>query len=151
MTIDVPNPYAAPLNTAPMLTPAEEKQWAILTHVLGIFFAAVPAIIIYVIYKDRGPFIKAHAATELNMQASVLLWTFVAFALSFGSVFLSFGAASSTTTSPSVTLFFVGYFGILAIRLISVVFGIMASVAANKGRYYRYPFVFRFVRDNIPA
>jgi uncharacterized protein len=145
---DLPNnPYANPIGTAAQLSPAEEKQWAILTHVLGIFFGFISAIVIYVLFKDRGPFIRAHAITEWNLQLTMLILQFLGFALSFSSFFSSFGAQySGSAAPPSLGLFFVGYFLLIGLRVLSTIFGIIASVAANRGNYYRYPIAFRFAK-----
>jgi uncharacterized Tic20 family protein len=142
------NPYANPASHAGPLSPSEEKQWAILDHVVSIFFPFVASLIFYVIYKDRGPFIRAHVVTEWNLQLTQLIFTVIGFVLSFGSVFLSFipMSAGSTGPGPGFGFFFVGYFLILGIRLAATIFGIIAAVAANKGRFYKYSLAIPFVK-----
>ena len=44
---------AAPQPAAP-LTEAEDKQWASFAH-FGNIILLVPALIIYLVFKDRGP------------------------------------------------------------------------------------------------
>jgi len=140
------NPYADPISTAAPLSPAEEKQWALLTHILGIFVGVPTAVIFYVLYRDRGPFVRTHTATELNFQITVLIFSAVGFVISFSSVFLSIGASSNGAGGPSgVGFFFVGYFLFLALRVVAVVLGILASMAAHRGKLYKYP-AFQFVK-----
>ena len=43
--------------------------------------------------------------------------------------------------------FFIGYGLVWVITIIRVIFGIVASVAANRGRFYRYPLAIRFVKE----
>ena len=141
------NPYANPVSTAPALSPAEEKQWSILTHVLSIFFGAISAAVFYFLYRDRGPFVKAHTATEWNFQLTLLIVSGVAFFISFVGILGSFGTSSSTSgPPPTLALFFVGYVMMFAVRIVGLIFGIVASAAAAKGRYYRYSLAIPFVK-----
>jgi uncharacterized Tic20 family protein len=116
------NPYATP--PQPM-SPADEKTWSILVHLGGLFFAWLAPLIGYVALKDRGPFVRAHVVTALNFQLTLLIAHVVGFVTS---------------------LFFVGFLVILAAAVLSLVFSIIAAVAASNGQYYRYPLTIDFVR-----
>src|SRR4051812_39417884 len=109
-----PPTYAAP---AP-LSPADEKLWATLVHIGGILFHLWPALIGYLVLKDRGPFVREHTRAALNFQLTLLI-AYVAGAI--------------------LTLIFVGFFIVLAAAILDVVFSILAAVAANNGQYYTYP------------
>jgi uncharacterized protein len=143
------SPYAQPVPTAPPLSPAEEKQWAMLTHLISLFAGILPAIIFWVIYRDRGPFVRAHTTTEFNLQLTVAAVSVLGFVLCFVPFFTTI-ATTSTPQSPGMPpafgLFFVGYFLILGVKLVAFVMGIVASVAASKGKHYRYKGVIQFVR-----
>lgn len=133
-----PVPGAQPAGPAAM-NPNDEKTWAILTHlspllgfVTGILFVA--PVILYFVLKDRGPFIRHHVTESLNAIISLALYS-VAFSIAatlFTVVTLGFGA------------FAFGLLGVLAVA--AAVFWIIAAVETNKGRWYRYPLVIRFVR-----
>jgi uncharacterized Tic20 family protein len=114
------NPYAAP---AP-LSPSDEKLWATLIHIGGIIFSFLPALIGYVVLKDRGPFIRAHTATALNFQLTLLI------AYVVGGV---------------LVIVFVGFLILAAASVLAIVFSIMAALAANRGEYYTYPLSIKFV------
>jgi uncharacterized Tic20 family protein len=114
------NPYAAP---AP-LSPSDEKLWATLIHIGGIIFSFLPALIGYVVLKDRGPFIRAHTATALNFQLTLLI------AYVVGGVLI---------------IVFVGFLILAAASVLAIVFSIMAALAANRGEYYTYPLTIKFV------
>lgn len=118
---DSTNPY----QEAQPLSPSDEKLWATLIHIGGILFGFLPALIGYVVLKDRGPFIRAHSATALNFQFTLII-AYVA-----GTI---------------LSLVLVGLFVLLAAWVLSVVFSIMAAMAANEGKIYTYPLVITFVR-----
>ncbi|WP_241977423.1 MULTISPECIES: DUF4870 domain-containing protein [Cryobacterium] len=124
MTNSTPPPPPNPNQAPTPMNPADEKLWATLVHVGGILFYFVPALIGYIVLKDRGPFIRAHTATALNFQLTLLI------AYAVGGV---------------LTIILVGYLVLLAASVLMVVFGIMAALAANRGEYYTYPLSIKFV------
>ncbi|KFF60676.1 hypothetical protein JF66_02885 [Cryobacterium sp. MLB-32] len=121
------NPYQS---TGAPLSPADEKLWATLIHVGGIFFCwvpllnCVPALIGYLLLRDRGPFIRAHTATALNFQITM---------------------AIGLTISAALLAIAIGALTAFAIWIIIVVFSIIAALAANRGEGYTYPLSLRFV------
>ncbi|WP_127793295.1 DUF4870 domain-containing protein [Agromyces sp. LHK192] len=114
------NPYQ---QSAP-LQPSEEKLWATLIHIGGAIFNFLPALIGYLVLKDKGPFIREHTATALNFQLTVL----IAYVVSFILMFLIIG--------------FVLYFVVWAVN---IVFCILAAIKANQGLPYTYPMAIKFV------
>lgn len=106
------------------MNPADERLWATLVHVGGIFFSFVPALIGYLVLKDRGPFVRAHTATALNFQLTLLIASFVGWAL---------------------TIVVIGFVILAAVWVVNIVFSIIAAIAANKGEWYTYPMSIRFV------
>jgi uncharacterized protein len=158
-------PYGAPPPPAydysaapPPIQPSEEKSYAVLTHVLSIFFGWIPALIMFLIYRQRGPFIRAHVVTEWNFQLSVLIADAVGLVILLIGYFITIGsvvAISSQGGEPTglpagaVVGFIIlglGYLVLVAVRIIAIVFGIIASVRANRGQFYQYPLAFRFVK-----
>lgn len=117
-----PANYAAP---EPPLSPADEKTWAILTHVGGILFHWLVPLIAYLVLKDRGPFVRWHTRQALNFQLTLLIAYIVGVVL---------------------TLLFVGLIVLLAAFVLNIVFGILAAMAANRGEFYRYPLAIEFVK-----
>ena len=107
------------------LSPSDEKLWATLVHVGGIFFGFLPALIGYLVLKDRGPFIREHTATALNFQITALDRR---------------GRRDPAVVRPHRVL--------RADRRRAcsiVVFSIIAAVAANAGQRYTYPLAIPFV------
>ena len=112
-----PAPGGAPLN------PAEEKQYSMFAHLGGIL-GFIPALIIYLIFKDRGPFIKDQSTEALNFQLTALI----------GYVVLSILAAFIIIPLN------------LILWLVVIVFSIIGGMAANRGEAYRYPFSLRLIK-----
>jgi uncharacterized protein len=138
------NPYAVGGTDQPPLSPSDERTWAILTHVLALFAGFISALVIYILFKDRGRFVRAHAVTEWNFQLTLLVVDAVGFVLAF-STFATIGP-DTQGPPPGLALFFVGYALILVSNILRLIFGIIASVAAGKGQFYRYPIAIRFVK-----
>ena len=102
------------------VSPSDARMWSLFAHLGGILFSFVPSLVIYLIYKDRDPFIRRHSAQALNFQIIVAIGYFLSGLLIFVVIgFLTYPA------------FFV----------LSVVFSIIAAMAANKGEEYTYPMV----------
>ncbi|MGV3733216.1 MAG: DUF4870 domain-containing protein [Microcella sp.] len=116
------NPYAS----APQpMSPGDEKLWATLVHVGGIFFGFIPALLGYLLLKDRGPFVRGHTATALNFQLTMLI---------------------ASVIGGITTLLFIGFFIIIAVSVLVIVFSIIAALAANRGEAYTYPLSITFLR-----
>ena len=123
------NPYAG---TAPQpMGPQDEKLWSTLIHLSPLLasFIGLPflgPLIGYLVLRDRGPFIRWHTAQALNFQLTVLIAYLVSGVL--------------------VLVFFIGLLLLAAVWIASIVFMIMAAIAANRGEYYQYPWTITFVR-----
>lgn len=115
------NPYTTPVQP---MRPEDEKLWATLIHVGGIFFGFIPALVGYLVLKDRGPFVRGHSATALNFQLTML----IASAIGYITI-----------------LIFIGVLVVLAVAVVVIVFSIMAALAANRGEAYFYPLTIKFV------
>ena len=114
-------PYAA-AGPAP-LSPTDERNWSIAAHLSPFLasFVGLPflgPLVIYLIFRDRGPFIRHHAAQALNFQIIVAIGILISVPLMF--VLVGFITA-----------------GIIAVA--AIVFQIVAAVEANNGKWYRYP------------
>ncbi len=117
-----PQPYGAP---PPSMSPADEKLWATLVHLGGLFFGFLAPLIGYLVLKDRGPFVRAHTATALNFQLTLLI------AYVVGSI---------------LSIVIIGIFVLLAAYVLNIVFCIIAAVKANRGDWYTYPLTIPFLR-----
>ncbi|TCJ28340.1 DUF4870 domain-containing protein [Nocardioides jejuensis] len=129
------NPYAPQSGTAAPLTPQEERTWAVATHAVTGFATAVSAgtlgfiaaLVVFVLFKDRGPFVRHHVANALNIQLTALVWV-VAIAI-FG--ILTIG---------------VGWFLFAVIPVVVVVLHVLGALNAWNGSWANPPLTARFVR-----
>jgi uncharacterized Tic20 family protein len=114
------------------MTPEQERTWATLAHVipLAAFILSagtlgfVASLVIYLVYKDRGPFVRAAAANSLNLQITVGIALLV---------------------SIPLMLLIVGFFTFAAASLFLIVIHIIAATKANAGEWYQPPLTARFV------
>ncbi|MFS0865768.1 DUF4870 domain-containing protein [Microbacterium sp. 179-B 1A2 NHS] len=118
-----PPPYGTYAPVPPM-SPADEKLWATLSHVSGIFFSLVGPLVIYLVVKDRGPFVRAHAASALNLQLTLLIGYLVCIPLAF---------------------VFIGLLLLPAVAIFGLIVAILGAVKANSGQWYHPPLTIRFV------
>jgi uncharacterized Tic20 family protein len=119
-------PAGFPGNPA-ALTPvsaSDAKLWATLGHVGGILFGFVAPLIVFIIYKDRDGFVRAHSAEALNFQITLAIAWVAAIILSVIGI---------------------GLLLMPVVAVCSLVFSIMAAIAANNGQPYRYPVSLRLV------
>ncbi|MFC9351691.1 MULTISPECIES: DUF4870 domain-containing protein [Terrabacteria group] len=109
------------------LNPYEDKQWATFAHLGGVT-GFVPALVIYLVFKDRGRFARQEAAEALNFQITIAAANLVCIVFSL---------------IPFIGLLF--SLAMLGLWVALIVFSILAGVAANKGEPYRYPMPFRII------
>lgn len=122
--------YGAPV--AP-LTPENERQIGALAH--GVAGAAtafsggtlgfIAALVIYLIYKDRGPFVRAHAANALNVQ----IMTGIALIVSGILMFV-----------------LIGFITYPIILVVGVVLHIIGALKAWNGEWWTPPLTPQFVK-----
>lgn len=127
------NPYARPQGTA--LTPAEERGWAVGTHaVAGIAMVVsagtlgfIAALVVYLLYKDRGPFVRHYAANAVNIQLNALMWAIIIVVVGIFTLGLL-------------------WFTLGAIPFVAGFLHLLAALAANRGDFFNPPLTVRFIR-----
>ncbi|HET6693740.1 MAG TPA: DUF4870 domain-containing protein [Pedococcus sp.] len=112
-----------PQQGSAMLSPADERTWSIAAHLSPFLasFIGLPflgPLVIYLVFRDRGPFIRHHAAQALNFQIIVAIGLLISIPLMF---------------------VIVGFVTAAVIGVAAIVFQIVAAVEANNGKWYRYP------------
>jgi uncharacterized protein len=124
-------PPAAPSYTGQIqpMSAADERTWGMFAHLAPFVGALVGLpflgpLVVFLIYKDRSPFVRRHAVESLNFQLTLLIGYVI---------------------SAVLMLVIIGFFTAAAIAIASIVLQILAAVAANRGEDYRYPLTIRFV------
>ena len=121
------NPPGAPAS-AP-LSESDSRMWATLVHVGGIIIGFVSPLIGYLVMRDRSQFVREHSATALNFQITMA----IAHVINTVLVFVTLGLWG-----------LIAWLVALAIWIVTIVFSIIAAMAANKGEPYKYPLSFPF-------
>jgi len=108
------------------MTPEDQRLWATLTHIGGIFFNFIVPLIAYLVLRDRGAFVREHTRVALNFHITMAI-VYVA-----GSI---------------LSIVLVGFLLIAAAGVVTIVFAIMAAIAANRGEMYKYPLSIEFIKQ----
>lgn len=109
----------------------DERMWGMLCHLSALAGFIIPfgniigPLIVYSMKKDEYPFVVDQGKESLNFQISVLIYIVLSFVL---------------------LILVVGLIFLLIIPLLSIILTVVASVRANDGEYYRYPFCIRFIK-----
>ncbi|WP_411722270.1 DUF4870 domain-containing protein [Mycetocola sp.] len=133
-------PYQGQQTGAAPLTQAEDKQWASFAHfggALGAFLGAgmagwIAPLIIYMVFKDRGPFTRQESKEALNFQLTVTIYVI--------------GLYVVGTILALVLIGFLLYPLAWLVGIIGVIFGIIGGVKVNNGEAYRYFHAIRMVK-----
>jgi uncharacterized Tic20 family protein len=121
-----PPPPTAPAETGmPAEIKQEDKTMAMLCHLLAIVSWFLGPLIVWLIKKDQSKFVDEQGKEALNFQITLLI-----------------GDVIGIATSCLI----VGWFILLAVWGIRLVFCILAAIAVNKGEHYRYPFAIRLIK-----
>ncbi len=113
----------------------EQRNWAMLAHLTGLSFLAVPfgnivgPLLIWQIKREElGEFVGANAREALNFQ-----FTFI--------VLLVFSASMVVLPLPGVH--YLAWPAAIFLALANVYFCCIAAIDTNMGEVYRYPYSFR--------
>lgn len=102
----------------------DDKNIATITHLGGIVFSFIPALIVWVLKKGDNEYIAAQAKEALNFQITVLIAQFIAYVLAW---------------------ILIGFVFMGIIWLANIVLCIIAAISTSKGETYRYPFTLRLI------
>lgn len=120
--MDIITPPTLPETRQPS---SEEKVLIILTHLSALLgVGIILPLIVYLIKKNEGGRVRAHAAEVLNFHLSLVIYSLCAIPLLF---------------------VFVGFLVYVAIAIGGLVCAIIAAVKASEGELYRYPLCIRFI------
>jgi len=108
------------------MSPEDQRLWATLTHVGGILFNFIVPLVAYLVLRDRGGFIREHTRAALNFHITM---------------------AIAYVVAGILTIVLIGALLLPVIGIITIIFGIMAAVAANRGEFYRYPLSIEFIKQ----
>ncbi|WP_353953409.1 DUF4870 domain-containing protein [Knoellia sp. S7-12] len=116
-----------------VLDPAQQRQWGMLSHLIPLIAMVLSAgllgfvgsLIIYVMYKERGDFVRQHAANSLNIQ--IITGIFLLISLPLMLLLVGF------VTYPLALAF-------------AFVLHIIGALRANEGQQWSPPMTPQFVK-----
>ena len=115
------------------LDPSQQRTFGMLSHLIPLLAMVLSAgvlgfvgsLVVYVLYKDRGDFVRQHAANSLNIQIMTGIVLLISFPLMLILVgFLTYGLA----------------------LVIAFVFHVIGAMKANNGERWDPPLTPRFVK-----
>ena len=111
--------------------PKEHRTWGMLCHLLALAGIVVPfgnvigPLVIWLIKKDEIPFVNEQGKEALNFQITLAIGMLICIPLVFVIIGLPL---------------------LMALGIFSLVMTIIASIKANDGVHYRYPFRLQLIK-----
>lgn len=112
-------------NSAAQLSDSDARLWATLAHVGTIFFTFLPALIIWLVQKEKSAFVETESKEALNFAILI---------------------AASYIVGSILSVILIGVVLIFAAWVLSLIFCIQGAIKANKGQNYRYPLNVRLIK-----
>jgi uncharacterized Tic20 family protein len=138
-----PHPTQAYPTQPSTMSAEDERTWGAISHAGAVvamicsagFLGFLASVAVYVVHKDRGPFVRAHAANSLNIQITMFIWLVVLGILTIPVALLTFGLGLIVMVPALVAAFVVA--GILHV---------IGAIKAYNGEWWNPPFTPRFVK-----
>ncbi|MCF6379644.1 DUF4870 domain-containing protein [Nocardioides KLBMP 9356] len=116
------------------MSPQDERTWGAISHAGALvamicsagFLGFVASIVVYAIHKDRGPFVRAHAANSLNVQITMFIWIVVSI--------------------PLILLLGLGLLTLVAAPFVAGLLHVIGAIKAYNGEWWNPPLTPRFVK-----
>ena len=123
--------YGAPVAS---MSPEQERTWGAIGHgaalvamVLSVgFLGFLGSLAVYLVHKDRGPFVRAHAANSLNVQITMLIWIVISI--------------------PLILAFGLGLVTLVAAPFVAGLLHLVGTIKAYNGEWWNPPLTPRFIR-----
>jgi len=120
--MNIPPPdssFTQSYDSAPIVS-ADDRTMAMLAYILGIFTGFLGPLILWLVKKDQSKFVGFHSLQALLLHAAVTIGYLV---------------------STALFIVFIGFLTMPVFGLLSLVFSIIAGLAANRGEWYDIPVI----------
>jgi len=108
------------------------NTWAMLCHLLGLcaligipFGNILGPLVVWLVKRKEFDFVDEQGKEALNFQISITVYGIIA---------------------AMLIVVLIGWFLLIALAIADIVFIIIASMKANDGESYRYPYIFRLIK-----
>jgi uncharacterized Tic20 family protein len=109
---------------------SDDRTWAMLAHLSGFILPIIGPLLVMAVRRSESGFVESHSKEALNMH------------ITYTIVFLVLGGLTALTigigiicTGPAMMVAGLAYLVIM----------IQATIRANEGQLYRYPYVWRLI------
>ncbi|HQU82558.1 MAG TPA: DUF4870 domain-containing protein [Pyrinomonadaceae bacterium] len=113
------------------LQTAEERQMGLFLHLSELLYVfvfplgAIAPILLWQMNKDKMPALDAHGKMVVNWMISSLIYGVISFVLAF---------------------VIIGFFMLIALGIVGIVFPIIGAIKANNGEMWEYPLTIKFIK-----
>ena len=116
------------------MSPQDERTWGAIAHGAALaamvlsagFLGFLGSLAVYIVHKDRGPFVRAHAANSLNVQITMFIWIVISI--------------------PLILLLGLGFLTLIAAPFVAGLLHIIGAIKAYQGEWWNPPLTPRFVK-----
>ena len=118
-----------------------DKNYSSITHLSGFtgwffpFGNIIAPLILWIARKNDSTYIDVHGKAAVNFQLSLILYCFLLAILILPITILTLGLGLIAII-----------IGIIPAIILKIVLIISASIKANNGEYYDYPFTIEFIK-----
>lgn len=125
----------------PEQVPSEDCTLALMSHVGGYFTSFLVPLILWLVKKDGSRFVDLHAREALNYQVTMIIYYTLLTGLGVVLyIVFAAGGAEREAVLYSMGISFLLMMLLFAMESICV---LLASIAAYRGKSFRYPFNIR--------
>jgi len=123
------------------MTTRNDKNYSSITHLSGFagwffpFGNIIAPLILWIARKNDSTYIDVHGKAAVNFQLSLILYCFLLAILILQITILTLGLGLIAII-----------IGIIPAIILKIVLIISASIKANNGEYYDYPFTIEFIK-----
>ncbi len=109
----------------------DTKQWAMILHLSVLaglivpFAGLIAPIVIFILKKDALPGLVPHGYVVFNWLISALIYAIV---------------------SAILVIILIGFLGLIAVAVLSIVFPIIGAIKASEGEVWPYPLSIKFFK-----
>jgi hypothetical protein len=110
---------------------ADDRTWGMLAHLSALAGFIIPfgnivgPLVVWLVKKDKQPFVDDQGKESLNFQILVTI---------------------AAVISAALMCLVIGFVLLPIVAIVALVFEIVAAVKANQGEAYRYPLNIRFIK-----
>lgn len=126
--------------------PGSDRSMGLVAQLLAMLGGIIATGIFYAVTKERSQFVRHHATEALNFSITL---TIVSFAVPLAAMALLVIGMLAIGQAVAFGGFVLIFPLVMAVGLAALVFPIRAMLAANRGEWYRYPLIFRFVKGPL--